>query len=101
MRISDWSSDVCSSDLDDARTLAEATGLQVARAVIRERSSFRAAWPYGLGVIEHEPEGKAALEIAALRDFIFEYLQIIKRSEERRVGKECDSPFRFRWSLSH
>src|SRR3546814_16364844 len=48
--------------LDDARTLAEATGLQVARAVIRERSSFRAAWPYGLGVIEHEPEGKAALE---------------------------------------
>src|SRR3546814_8804415 len=30
--------------LDDARTLAEATGLQVARAVIRERSSFRAAW---------------------------------------------------------
>ena len=58
--------------LDDARTLAEATGLRVARAVLRERSAYRAAWPYGLGVIEHEPKGKAALEIAALQKHIFD-----------------------------
>jgi chromosome partitioning protein len=38
-------------------------------------------------VIEHEPEGKAALEIAALRDFIFEYLQIIKPSHVKTKGK--------------
>lgn len=73
--------------LDDARTLAEATGLQVARAVIRERSSFRAAWPYGLGVVEHEPEGKAALEVAALIDFVFDRLQIIKPSDMKKKGK--------------
>lgn len=61
--------------LDDARTLAETTGLKVARAVLRERSAYRAAWPYGLGVVEHEPKGKAALEIAALQQFILEELQ--------------------------
>ena len=58
--------------LDDARTLAEATGLRVARAVLRERSAYRAAWPHGLGVIEHEPKGKAALEIATLQKYIFD-----------------------------
>lgn len=61
--------------LDDARTLAEATGLRVARAVLRERSAYRAAWPLGYGVVEHEPKGKAALEIASLLKIIFEELQ--------------------------
>jgi chromosome partitioning protein len=61
--------------LDDARALAENTGLKVADPVLRERSVYRAAWPYGLGVTEHEPAGKAAQEIASLRDFLFEYLQ--------------------------
>lgn len=60
--------------LDDARTLAGATGLQVARVVLRERSAYRAAWPYGLGVMEHEPKSKAALEIAALQKFISDEL---------------------------
>jgi chromosome partitioning protein len=60
--------------LDDARTLAEATGLRVARVVLRERSAYRAAWPYGLGVVEHEPKGKAALEVAALQKHLFEDL---------------------------
>lgn len=61
--------------LDDARTLAEATGLKVARTVVRERSAYRAAWPYGLGVMEHEPKGKAAQEIASLHQFMFDELQ--------------------------
>lgn len=60
--------------LEDARTLAEATGLRVARAVLRERSAYRAAWPYGLGVIEHEPMGKAAQEVAALQKHLFDDL---------------------------
>lgn len=60
--------------LDDARTLAEATGLRVARTVLRERSAYRAAWPYGLGVIEHEPKGKAAQEVAALQKHLFDDL---------------------------
>ena len=60
--------------LDDARTLAEAPGLRVARVVLRERSAYRAAWPYGLGVVEHEPKGKAALEVIALQKHLFEDL---------------------------
>ena len=60
--------------LDDARTLAEATGLRVARVVLRERSAYRAAWPYGLGVIEHEPKSKAAHEVAALQKHLFDDL---------------------------
>lgn len=60
--------------LADARTLAEATGLRVARAVLRERSVYRAAWPYGLGVVEHEPTGKAAQEVAALQRHLLEEL---------------------------
>lgn len=58
--------------LSDARTLAEATGLQVAAAIMRERSAFRAAWPYGLGVTEHEPKGKAAQEVAMLLKFVLD-----------------------------
>lgn len=61
--------------LDDARAIAEATGLRVSQAVLRERSAYRAAWPYGLGVVEHEPKGKAAQEIASLRKSIFDDLQ--------------------------
>ena len=60
--------------LEDARVLAEATGLRVANVVLRERSAYRAAWPYGLGVIEHEPKSKAALEVAALHKHIFDDL---------------------------
>lgn len=60
--------------LDDARMLAEATGLRVARAVLRERSAYRAAWPYGLGVSEHEPKGKAAVEIAVLQNYLLDQL---------------------------
>ena len=61
--------------LDDARALAEATGLRVASAVLRERSAYRAAWPYGLGVIEHEPKGKAAQEVVLLQILVFDELK--------------------------
>ena len=61
--------------LEDARTLAGATGLRVAQAVLRERSAYRAAWPLGLGVVEYEPKGKAALEIASLLKIVFGELQ--------------------------
>jgi chromosome partitioning protein len=62
--------------LDDARAIVEATGLLVAPVVLRERSAFRAAWPLGKGVSETEPEGKAAGEIAALKKWVFEQMQM-------------------------
>src|SRR3546814_3061952 len=66
MRISDWSSDVCSSDL-----WSSSTALPSPR---RASSAIRAATP---------PPCCWA------------------RSEERRVGKECVSTCRSRWSPYH
>src|SRR3546814_2639695 len=87
MRISDWSSDVCSSDL-------------VARA--KMPPSWRrlaAAWP--------ETDSVGLLRRRALwRAGIYRALELCRcgdpvggsgRSEERRVGKECVSTCRYRW----
>src|SRR3546814_19634848 len=92
MRISDWSSDVCSSDLliwvNGALGLAAATQEYVLAGV-------------GVGL------ALAALRVLALIEKrlgekwqILEY-QITTRSEERRVGKECVSTCRARWSPYH
>src|SRR3546814_10401381 len=68
MRISDWSSDVCSSDLS------------VFFAPASRRSATRNGPPLGAG---------------------FLWIVQVKRSEERRVGKECVSTCRSRWSPYH
>src|SRR3712207_7348014 len=74
----DWSSDVCSSDLDGlARELA-AGGLEL-RGPLLELLDVGA--PFALGVSE-EPRDREDHGV---------------RSEERRVGKECRS----RWSPYH
>src|SRR3546814_1251719 len=78
MRISDWSSDVCSSDL--AATLKRLR-FQDTRMQTGERK------PHPL---------------QALRDFLGqESAGGMVRSEERRVGKECVSTCRSRWSPYH
>src|SRR3546814_14490084 len=90
MRISDWSSDVCSSDLAalHAGLLAEAEPRPV--LVVEQRAG-------GAGGDAGEAEGAArsvdgdAAEGRARR----------QRSEERRVGKECVSTCRSRWSPYH
>jgi len=73
----------------DARAIAEASEMDVASTVIRERSAFRAAWPYGLGVIEHEPAGKAALEMMQLTRAILDSVQMCTAAtvqKRRRAG---------------
>src|SRR3546814_14748893 len=75
MRISDWSSDVCSSDL----RILEYKGL--------------------VG-------GDAILGANMFRDFFAGIRDLVggrsgSRSEERRVGKECVSTCRSRWSPYH
>jgi chromosome partitioning protein len=62
--------------LEDARAIVEATGLAVSPVILRERSAYRAAWPLGKGVSETEPHGKAAGEIAELKEWLFEQLQM-------------------------
>src|SRR3546814_13942951 len=97
MRISDWSSDVCSSDLLDRRldrigpgragehrAIVESARLQDQRLVGFEERRL------GIGV-EVEPVGDAI--VADIVD-----QRLLKRSEESRVGKECVSTCRARWS---
>src|SRR3546814_14167732 len=95
MRISDWSSDVCSSDLFDQTLLREALANehQLALKGTVSEADYRAIqalesrlpalsagllnWPRTL------PDG--------------EWIARPERSEERRVGKECVSTCRSRW----
>src|SRR3546814_4932190 len=91
MRISDWSSDVCSSDLQiDSGE----------RSLWRYRAALRLPAPPALTL----GEGWTPLLAAEWDDvpvrFKAEYL-MPSRSEERRVGKERVSTCRSRWSPYH
>src|SRR3546814_17769460 len=111
MRISDWSSDVCSSDLPrnvdamatlDVR-LAEAERV-IADAQLRQaRAEGRLDPSIGVGVRQLRETGDRAL-IASLSvplpvfDRNQGNIAAARRSEERRVGKECVSTCRSRGS---
>src|SRR3546814_15250653 len=98
MRISDWSSDVCSSDLDeDAVVEIERLAVEVARGFADLEKLL------DLGMRDVEVAGGRAAAEAALRDREGERVHhadegddAAGRSEERRVGKECVSPCRSR-----
>src|SRR3546814_16592742 len=90
MRISDWSSDVCSSDLEatpDARlvtTLAMICPFAAnEKQVLLEAGSLAERADLLLALLDMAAAGEA------------------RRSEERRVGKEGVSTCRSRWSPVH
>src|SRR3546814_13600282 len=102
MRISDWSSDVCSSDLKVGighrarhRPSQLSGGQQqrvaVARALIAEPKLILADEPTGNLDTHHGEEVMKMLQA----------LNSEGRSEERRVGKECVSTCRSRWYTYH
>lgn len=72
--------------LDDARTLVERAGLTAAPIVLRERSAYRASWPLGKTVTETEPKGKAAREIAELKDWVLAQVQVCTPSTVHKQG---------------
>src|SRR3546814_13968855 len=94
MRISDWSSDVCSSDLkcriaeddsdvsEDAR-LCSANWRQSRSIVINQAHAMLPRRWEGTSIMEYGQSFGRAL---------------VARSEERRVGKGCVSTCRSRWS---
>src|SRR3546814_18579665 len=97
MRISDWSSDVCSSYL---------TPPAFSRKTDMLNTSF-APWP---SFTQEEADAVSAVLLSnrvnywtgeECRAFEREFAAWSERSEERRVGKECVSTCRFRWSPSH
>src|SRR3546814_16549702 len=82
MRISDWSSDVCSSDLD--------------HAFLDQRIEIDDAVPEFLA--EHQPRDRLDLAGLDQGQQLERLVEGAERSEERRVGKECVSTCRSRWS---
>src|SRR3546814_15661613 len=101
MRISDWSSDVCSSDLD-LRDRADGVleALEVAGLVTLQLDLHQE-----LGCRRDLLQRHLRM-VAADEAGLVEALQAVpagrrRRSEERRVGKECVSTCRSRWSPSH
>src|SRR3546814_11336803 len=105
MRISDWSSDVCSSDLIDdpkvrARILGALGGVED-HIFLSINGEKIAATPEG-DVERSTPEGKASSVHFLHFPFVDAQIQPWKsRSEERRVGNECVSTCRSRWSPYH
>src|SRR3546814_2168671 len=95
MRISDWSSDVCSSDLVLLRGKADdGTDLVIDRDYIREGMRGRAEERV---TVELGPRSEQDIRTALEREVDADRW----RSEERRVGKECVSTCRSRWSPYH
>src|SRR3546814_19165084 len=103
MRISDWSSDVCSSDLQ-RQDLAAA--LRQLDALERFVAHSAAAAPIVPGDRYHFDYPRLLADLARVRTGIQSHLtpsraQPRDRSEERRVGKEWVSTCRSRWSPYH
>src|SRR3546814_18459225 len=101
MRISDWSSDVCSSDLDEARP-----------RWFGDRFDSMTILAYGIPDSDYvalsfgcEPGAAVSVgvqdEASDAKEGELLSVHLASRSEERRVGKECVSTCRSRWSPNH
>src|SRR3546814_11376507 len=96
MRISDWSSDVCSSDLPLGlvgavlELLHDVAFLLASSRLVGGRHLVGLVAP-GLKVARNVEFGRVVAALGVGLD----------RSAERRVGKECVSTCRSRWSPSH
>src|SRR3546814_19688305 len=102
MRISDWSSDVCSSDLDyaeDSTAAADANFVLTAAGGVVEVQGTAEDVPFSRQQFE------ALLNLAekGVKELCAHQAKVLgpARSEERRVGKEWFSTCRDRWSPVH
>src|SRR3546814_965837 len=102
MRISDWSSDVCSSDLKNDCFKIRGPGAFGDPAQLAAILGGAGILRFGLGDLSES--GFVGLDL--LEDFLGLGMSLLTllirgRSEERRVGKECVSTCRSRWAPYH
>src|SRR3546814_18073156 len=97
MRISDWSSDVCSSDLPLLKRVLGLPGQKVCR-VGRTITVDRVAMGQAR---ETDRLGRAMPDWQGCRRIAGGEVFLMNRSEERRVGQACVSTCRSRWSPYH
>src|SRR3546814_14809470 len=114
MRISDWSSDVCSSDLDQRLQLAAEAflieqldrGRRQRRGVAAlggERKLVLPATDLRVVLSRRHEHIRARVHRCGVWHLLVAELRVepTLRSEERRVGKECVSKCKSRWSPYH
>src|SRR3546814_13386756 len=101
MRISDWSSDVCSSDLADSREIPGRVLEGLVNAGGGPQRMKDAAEM--ILTLERDPARlNHFVDKASKPRFKDKLVEIwYNRSEERRVGKECVSTCRSRWAPYH
>src|SRR3546814_12005613 len=101
MRMSDWSSDVCSSDLAVKRaTDRSLSAVQLVFVVLAGDIECRTA--AGINAKERAPQGMACGQLLNQQGFDRAAgAGETGRSEERRGGKECVRTWRSRWSAYH
>src|SRR3546814_17581683 len=98
MRISDWSSDVCSSDLVGTHGIRHRSATDIANSGIPVKVGMALTAHKTVAMFmryvhtEDAPVREAAELVANRRK---------TRSEERSVGKECVSTGRYRWVPYH
>src|SRR3546814_6540151 len=101
MRISDWSSDVCSSDLEGtgSQRLSSAQFIHEIRNIAERQ---RRVVTFGCFRLPGKKEVKMSAPPCGILAITMAFdLGRIQNSEERRVGKECVSTCRSRWSPYH
>src|SRR3546814_12544652 len=100
MRISDWSSDVCSSDLSAPPRLSRAHIVRTNLALCfpDQSEQQREAWLHRHFYLLAQSVVDRGLCWFGSASAIQQVTPINGRSEERRVGKECVSTCRSRWS---
>src|SRR3546814_14450929 len=108
MRISDRSSDVCSSDVDWRARAALLKGMTLGLLglyvlvttvwAVWHKSLPQAEWMGSVGLLALVANSAVAL---LLYRFRAGDANMRSRSDERRVGKECVSTCRSRWSPYH
>src|SRR3546814_14328476 len=112
MRIGDWSSDVCSSDLREifgrdaylALSLRRRPGDFARLRTLDDLGQDRGVRRVAMGdILYHAPERRPLQDVlSAIRekttvDALGFKRERFMRSEERRVGKECGSTGEYRW----
>src|SRR3546814_19221036 len=100
MRISDWSSDVCSSDLGILAVAAHAdTGERRCHVGLAEAPVRGGRFDAAGTLVEVGARGPVVAVGAG--EGLGRRLRAAARSAGRRVGKECVSTGRYRWSPYH
>src|SRR3546814_11906292 len=99
MRISDWSSDVCSSDLDTADVYGNGANEElVSKVLVENRDKIFIATKFGFRVRNNPGDASGGGEsyIDGSPTYIEQEVERSLRSEARRVGKERASTCRSR-----